>query len=559
MTGSPPKRQKSEVKSRRPSEKTIISSRAGSSRPGSASPPIQIPPQVPDTADSRALCYFFTQYIQVAPQEEKCKSYVDHLVPLYLDSKMSMRLYHATSAVSMLTLAQRMDREKNSYVESSRVKYGKAVSLLREAVADPSESRTDDTLMTALILGLYDSIAANADAPFAWRSHVDGAFAMVNLRTHETLTSPLSQKLYWAVKSHSAISHVMRCEPMDPFLDWTQIWKTKFEHAKLENYAYIITLAALRLPALRHAATHILSKRMTPETALDVLRLLGNVKVLDAELACWPYTVPAPWRPTLVGWKHGELLDVRESDCYPGPVWGYYNWWIANVWNMYRALRCYCQGLVQSCVERLLPPDIIGEVAEYIVAVRIQQRMVDEICASVPICLGDKHGFTPLVADPLSGTPMAAAAASATAWTPYRTQDDQGHVRSGRPGSALHWPRNPMSGYFLIWNLETAASIPTIPAQQRSWLLGRLEEVERRFGIGVAGVTATEVRRWVDSEALGTATHIEVPAYTPYPDLEILLQQQQAMTPDTDRELMEIKVDNCIEELAQRYSEYQEI
>ena len=534
MTGSPPKRQKSE-RGRKLSEKPASSSR------GSDSPP-KIPSQVSDTAESRALVYFLTHYIQVAPEEEKCKSYVDYLVPLYLDSNMSMRLFHATSAVSMLTLAKRTD--KSSDMEGSRVNYGKAVGLLREAVADPRESRTDDTLMTALILGLYDSVAANRDAPFAWRHHVDGAFAMVNLRRYDTLTSHLSQKLYWAVKSHSAISHVMRCEPMEPYTNWRTLWRTPLGHAKLENYAYVITVTALRLPALRHAATKILVKPMRPEVALEVLRLLANVKTLDAEVACWPYTVPVPWRASLVGWKHGELSDAQHSECYPGPVWSYYNWWIANVWNMYRALRCYCQGLIISCVERLVPSEAVEEVSEYVCAVRTQQRMVDESCASVPICLGDSHDFT--LIDP-TGSPKLAAG----------SKDDQDTPKGPPAGNTLTWPKNPMSGYFLIWNLETAASIPTIPRRQRVWLLGRMEEVGRRFGLGMATLKADEIRRIIQSDATATATHIDPLPYRPYPDLEKLVQEEREMQPDINLIGNEIRVDRCITDLARRYSELQ--
>ena len=536
MTGSAPKRQKSE-RGRKLSEKPTSSSRSSDS-------PLRMPPQVSDTTESRALVYFLTQYVQVAPEEEKCKSYVDHLVPLYLDPNMSLRLFHATSAVSMLTLAKKTD--KSSDMEGSRVNYGKAVGLLREAVADPQELRTDDTLMTALILGLYDSIAANRDAPFAWRHHVDGAFAMVNLRRYDTLTSQLSQKLYWAVKSHAAISHVMRCEPIEPYTDWKTIWRTPLGPARLESYAYMITVTALRLPALRHAATKILTKPMRPCVALEVLRLLANVKVLDAELACWPYTVPVPWRPSLVGWKHGELSDIHFSGCYPGPVWNYYNWWIANVWNMYRALRCYCQGLIISCVERLVPEDEVEEVSEYVCAVRTQQRMVDDICASIPICLGDSQDFN--LIDPV-GSPRPASG----------SKDDTETPKGPPAGNSLMWPKNPMSGYFLIWNLETASSIPTIPRRQRAWLLGRMEEVGRRFGLGIATVTADELRRIIQSDATATATHFEPLPYRPYPDLEELVQGERDMRLDIDLVGNEVKVEKCITDLARRYSELQDL
>ena len=548
MTGSRPKRHREKERANSPTKQQRERSLKRPAEPiassqGSGSPLSTLSPKIHEAAESRALFYFLTHYIQVFPEEEKYKSYVDHLVPLYLDSNMSMRLYHATTAVSMLALAKKTDTR--AYMEASQVSYGKAVGLLREAVADPDESRTDDTLMTAMILGLYDSIDASREAPLAWRHHVDGAFAMLNLRRYDTLGSPTSQKLYWAVKFHAAISHVMRCEPISPYTDWKSLWRVTAPAADPGNYDYYLALVALRLPALRHAAANVFLEPMTPAVALEILKLLGNIKILDAELACWPFGVPAPWRPNLVGWKHGMLRDIR-TQCYPGPVWGYYNWWIANVWNMYRALRLYCQGLIQCCVERLVPEDSLEESPEYVGAVRTQQRMVDEICATVPICLGDTTGFSS--AKPL-GSPKLE----------QRSQDDQGMPRGPQHEQSLRWSSNAMSGYFLIWNLETAASIPTVSRRQRAWVVGRLEEVGKRFGIGLATITASELRHETNADATITVTHLEHLPFEPYPDLEDLLEEEKELEPSMAPVGVELKLERCIADLARRYSELQDM
>ena len=498
-----------------------------------------IPSQITDTTESRALCYFLTHYIQVAPEEEPCKSYIDSLVPLYLDSNMSHRLYHATSAVSMLTLAKKSDTR--AHVEASRINYGKAVALLREAVSNPRESRTDDTLMTAMILSLYDSIDADRDAPSAWRHHIDGAFAMLTLRQHETLSSPLSQKIYWAVKFHAAVNHVMRCEPMEPFPDWTQLWNKPLPMAYPIHDFDIVAHAAFRLPALRHAASRILREPISPRVALDILKLLGNVKVLDAELACWPFSMPAALRPSVAGWRHKDLADDNNRKCYPGAVYSYYNWWIANVWNVYRALRCFCQGLIQSCVARLVPEELLEESPENSGASRTLQRLADEICGTVPLCLGDTTGFeiVPQIASPASET---------------RAQDDNGTPQGPEHERSIRWPKNAMSAYLLIWILETAASIPSLPPKQRMWVLGRLEEIGTIFGINLATVTATELRRAMQAGSLTTATHLETLSFAPYPDLEELWEEDNELDPRADLSAPALKVERCIADLARQYS-----
>ena len=119
--------------------------------------------------------------------------------------------------------------------------------------------------------------------------------------------------------------------------------------------------------------------------------LLERAQVLDADLASWPDILPLHWWPVraLARTIPQEVIDagIWEDACdiYPDVI-------ICSTWNDWRVarlrvLRLIAELCLASQVER-------GETRAQTIA--IIRQLVDDICASVPFCLGSRTEAVPL-------------------------------------------------------------------------------------------------------------------------------------------------------------------
>ena len=119
--------------------------------------------------------------------------------------------------------------------------------------------------------------------------------------------------------------------------------------------------------------------------------LLERAQALDADLASWPDILPLHWSPVraLAHTIPQEVIDAGiwqdSCDIYPDII-------ICSTWNDWRVarlrvLRLIAELCLASQVER-------GETRAQTIA--IIRQLVDDICASVPFCLGSRTEAVPL-------------------------------------------------------------------------------------------------------------------------------------------------------------------
>lgn len=120
----------------------------------------------------------------------------------------------------------------------------------------------------------------------------------------------------------------------------------------------------------------------------ELLDLVVLARKVDENLTKWESSVPDSWRPkpasdttpaALVKFQaYGTTMDI-----YP-------DLWVASTWNSYRFLRLVVQGILIKCMARdpsCRPSEMPHGPLSYI---QTMQKLVDEICASVPFAIGDK-------------------------------------------------------------------------------------------------------------------------------------------------------------------------
>jgi hypothetical protein len=80
--------------------------------------------------------------------------------------------------------------------------YLHAVQLLNSALASPSESQTDSTLLATIIMSAVEAKAAPSQSTAYWEVHTKGAAALLELRGVDQVTSRLGSALFFQASSH---------------------------------------------------------------------------------------------------------------------------------------------------------------------------------------------------------------------------------------------------------------------------------------------------------------------------------------------------------------------
>ena len=186
--------------------------------------------------------------------------------------------------------------------------YLDAVRLLNSALASPSESRTDSTLLATLIMSAIETKAAPSRSSEYWEVHTKGAAALLELRGADQDTSRLGSALYFQATSHMVTAcilsgrripedlHVLRKATRAFLVDPSHpVWKYQGAMFRLTDFVAATRTGASELEDQDYQ--HILSEAGGIHT-----ELLGVFR--DASLV-WQYEcIPTERFRGLVGHEH---------------------------------------------------------------------------------------------------------------------------------------------------------------------------------------------------------------------------------------------------------------
>ena len=146
-----------------------------------------------------ASCHFISNYILI-PRQGTTRGYMEYLLPLI---KAETKIPHFKLAYDACALASLGNRtgSGNGFQEQALIKYTKALSMTFHALKDPELSKTDATLASVLLLGLFENITAKQIGTLAWGSHIDGAVQLVKQRGRKQLRTKNGLILFIAVRT----------------------------------------------------------------------------------------------------------------------------------------------------------------------------------------------------------------------------------------------------------------------------------------------------------------------------------------------------------------------
>jgi hypothetical protein len=384
------------------------------------------------------------------------------------------RYYHPTDSPDHLTLAIEAvglayfwhQVYSDAALATSRERYISALRMINKALKSPKEATKDTTLLTSLLLDLFEKITdSESRNNKSWISHVNGALALVRLRGLEQFQDPSEFRVLVRLINHYMIS----CVASGSLVPDELIAIRDYVEKQLNVQDHTLQLSDLMV---RYA-------KLRSEIRRGILsnnEYIGVSMELDVKLQALDLDMPLSWQysTTLLDHKSDRTFDLR-FDSYPH----------RNICQARNCLRVVRILLNESLIEYYLASPT-GD--KYLTLIRVARDNIEtlarEICACVPQyvdCDGAARQRLP----------------TSEKWElPDQTPDyilDRGHRGAGHS----HTPHHQADCYTLIFPLYAAGRSKAVPGV-RPWVIKQLHYIGSHFYIRNAEVVAQILERETD-------------------------------------------------------------
>ncbi|KAK7192165.1 C6 zinc finger domain-containing protein [Paraphaeosphaeria sporulosa] len=310
--------------------------------------------------DTIAVTEFMTTYIPQSPFDYLSKIST-HQNP---EGLMSINI----RAVSLAMAASKLKDLRLLHL--ARRLYATALSDTNTALIRPGEATRDSTLVSVLLLGLFEALACQVTgASSNWAAHTRGALALLRLRGKDQFRSALGRRLFDQMCGILTFDTMMRKMPLPPDL--------------LE----LVSIAQqLHWESPRISFVNLVGEISEPPCVLWDINLLPSAKVvkalsLDQRVLQYTRGLPSDY-----GYQefHQTTEHTLKSgwDTYGCIIHQYGHHHAARLWNACRVLRIMLNSVIHRAL-RELPLSHEGKWAQQRAVATIKDAATD-ICATVP-------------------------------------------------------------------------------------------------------------------------------------------------------------------------------
>jgi hypothetical protein len=379
------------------------------------------------------------------------------------------------SSANAASLAGLANSTKNpTIMAKARAAYGSALRMTNSALSAKKTAVKDSTLMSVIMLGLYESIAfPDKKSTQTWYKHVQGASALLVLRGTDQFKSNVARRIFHqfygitmlcSLESGEAVPDGMRdlyefCNPTSDYAVQGRQWTTRMSLFMQDS----IDLNR--------------DKDSDPVTmvtkAINLDRELDSIKALIPKV--WQYETVHLEQPS--DYVHGSFYHI-----YMDP-------WIAQMWNNLRLCRMHLYKVIRQQLwrGRACDPPLFTEeeVAPQIAAAeKVIRTTTAAICASVPQLTG-------MIIFPEWPAPKSRG--SPAGLQPEITGQEDSRYQIHPPGTFLD-PGRPTCMYHLSWPLYAAGSSDLSSSEMRQYAIDMLHFVALRIGTRQAVVLAEALK-----------------------------------------------------------------
>ncbi|KAL1870516.1 hypothetical protein VTK73DRAFT_2624 [Phialemonium thermophilum] len=197
-----------------PDESHLLPSPDSGSWP--ATPMIALYYSLNPTYQERGTAYFFSRYVTL--EENGCHQRFDFVYDVWKPTSLAPErqvdgVLASMTAVGLIGLG---DLTRSADLrEAARKAYGTALRLTNQALQDPAERVKDSTMLSVLILGLFEMMTdTTVETMKAWQNHVKGAWSLACTRGADRFKHQGGIKMFNVLCHMVLISYTQMQMPM---------------------------------------------------------------------------------------------------------------------------------------------------------------------------------------------------------------------------------------------------------------------------------------------------------------------------------------------------------
>ena len=298
--------------------------------------------------------------------------YHDHVVGESKNYSFLMQHYSPTArdeclcrSIDVVSLAY-LSHQKHSpsALAEARRQYVNALRLVRKALQSPESASKDSTLLSILLLDMYEKIS-NRKPQYdgAWASHIRGAFSLVRLdgdQQHRQL-----DRLHMLERLSTNI--LISCTVSDGDIPNELLALQMIVTSPLKRRKFELMVNFARLN--RQAKFRLLSDD----------EIVGSAIKLDSQFLELSSQIPPSWRHETVS------VEAKSAHHYEQYHYTYTNEHMGQMWNVFRLTRILiCEMIVSYCSQPLINSILDSENSTLEYAITTITQLSREICATVP-------------------------------------------------------------------------------------------------------------------------------------------------------------------------------
>ncbi|KAF5696474.1 hypothetical protein FMUND_15680 [Fusarium mundagurra] len=347
-----------------------------------------IPTTISPSDESFAVCFFLTSVAGLGRSFNSTQGFLEPLFPAVAKEHPDSVLSTVLTAVST-KLWSLWKTPTNTY-RTPHPPFTRALICLQAALNDPLERAKDSTVLSAILMHFYESLAARSTHQHTMRAHQDGARALLEHGAGSVPESDCRAYLRSYLR-HCDVSNYMELQ-----LDETSSLDVWFDEGR--NYSMpaspnaVLDMIGLSIADLQKRLSTIMCG--LAKNNLDGLTLATwwqDASSVNAQLLDWVHLVPASWQPYKRP-QEDNFAYFGLCDIYPTVQ-------IATIWNVWRVcrlmvLRMQFYLLDKAPSEALQQTILIATKDTSFPDPNHGRELVDSICRSMPFYLGNRqnHG-----------------------------------------------------------------------------------------------------------------------------------------------------------------------
>lgn len=329
---------------------------------------------LPQSVEKVALAYFMSAYIP--------GSHYEYLPFIYgqADTEILSATVRATSIASLAR-----ETGQTSLMEMARRSYAKALLDTNATLANPATTTNDTTLISVLLLSLFEAIAwSSPRPPQSWTTHTQGALALIRIRGSEQFKTLIGRQLFIQVANIICINSIQQRKRLPPDLvDLIKLAEQSDEGALKYRLAFLTGDVSNLLADIDEGV-------MTPE---EVIRATQS---LDAQYVSFCESFPPAC-------KYQKIrLEKSRPEVYGMIIHRYPSQRITQLWNSCRMTRILLNEIIHA--HALHVPSQYGAPIRTLAAHNLQ-NMATDICASIPQLIDPS--IVPILPDSRMNSPLA--------------------------------------------------------------------------------------------------------------------------------------------------------